>query len=247
MKLLVLVLAVFAVGSQGWMVDQSPVSDRQVEMLKNAFWDYVSKATTAADESLKQIQQSELGKEVNMFISQSSEAATRFSDALRTQVAPLTQELLQKFNKEARQMRKRLEKDMTTFTNKIKPYTQELMTDLQKQFEDLQKQAATFAETMDPETLKSTLLQKTQSMNQDLQDQMGPYTEDMRQQMEKSFGDLQSSLMALSQSFETQMNEKMVSFAPYGEEIRDKFELEAENMREQLETLWKSFSKMVKG
>ncbi|KAJ0054927.1 hypothetical protein NL108_007123 [Boleophthalmus pectinirostris] len=214
-------------------------------MLKDAFWDYVSKATTAADESLKQIQQSELGKEVNTFISQSSEAVTRFSDALRTQVAPLTQDLLQKFNKEARQMRKRLEKDLTTFTKKIEPYTQELVTELQKQIEDLQREAATFAETMDPETLKSTLIQKTESMSRDLQSQMGPYTDDMRQQMEKSLGDFQTSLMAMSQSFEAQMNEKMDSLAPYGEEIRSKLELEAENMREQLEALWKSFTKMM--
>ncbi|XP_072303280.1 uncharacterized protein [Eucyclogobius newberryi] len=214
-------------------------------MVKNAFWEYVSKATTVADESLKQIQQSELGKEVNTFISQSSEAVNRFSDAMRTQVAPLTQDLLQKLNKEARQMRKRLEKDLTTYSNKIKPYTQELLTNLQKQVEDLQKEAGTFAETMDPESLKSTLVQKSQSMNRDLQAQMGPYTEDMKQKMEKSLGDFQSSLVALSQSFETQMNERMGRLAPYGEEIRGKFELEAENVREQLETLWKSFTKMV--
>ncbi|KAK7898473.1 hypothetical protein WMY93_019326 [Mugilogobius chulae] len=243
--LVVLVLAVFAVGSHGRTVSQSPVSDQQVEMLKNAFWDYVSKATTAADESLKQIQRSELGKEVNTFISQSSEAVGRFSDALRTQVAPLTQDLLQKFNKEARQMRKRLEKDMATLSSKIQPYTQDLLSDLQKQVEELQKEAATFAESMDPENLKSALLQKTQAMNRDLQAQMGPYTQDMRQKMEQSLGDFQSSLVAMSQNFETQMKEQMGSFAPYGEEIRGKFELEAENMREQLENLWKSFTKMM--
>lgn len=37
---------------------------RQVDMVKDAFWDYVTKATVTADDSLKQIRQSELGQEV---------------------------------------------------------------------------------------------------------------------------------------------------------------------------------------
>lgn len=36
----------------------------QVEMVKDAFWDYVAKATMTAEDSLKQIRQSELGSEV---------------------------------------------------------------------------------------------------------------------------------------------------------------------------------------
>lgn len=237
--LVVLVLAVFAAAGEG-----RSVPDQQVEMMKNAFWEYVSKATTAADESLKQMTQSEFGKEINSFISQSSEAVTRFSDALRTQVAPLTQDLLHKFNRETRQMQKRLEKDLSTFSGKLKPLTDELMASLQKQAEDLQKEATTFAKTMDAESLKSSLVQKTQSMSQDLQAQLGPYV-DMKQKMEESFGDFQRSLVALSQSFEAEVNKKVDSFAPYGEEIRTKFDLEAENMRKQLETLWKSFTKML--
>lgn len=37
---------------------------RQVDMVKDAFWDYVAKATFTAEDSLQQIRQSELGKEV---------------------------------------------------------------------------------------------------------------------------------------------------------------------------------------
>lgn len=36
----------------------------QVDMVKDAFWDYVAKATTTAEDSLKQIRQSELGRDV---------------------------------------------------------------------------------------------------------------------------------------------------------------------------------------
>ena len=37
---------------------------QQVDMVKDAFWDYVAKATATAEDSLKQIRQSQLGKEV---------------------------------------------------------------------------------------------------------------------------------------------------------------------------------------
>lgn len=37
---------------------------RQVDMVKDAFWDYVATATMTAEDSLKQIRQSQLGKDV---------------------------------------------------------------------------------------------------------------------------------------------------------------------------------------
>lgn len=35
-----------------------------LDLVRDAFWDYVAKATLTAEESLKQIRQSELGQEV---------------------------------------------------------------------------------------------------------------------------------------------------------------------------------------
>lgn len=35
-----------------------------LEVVKDAFWDYVAKATLTAEDSLKQIRESELGQEV---------------------------------------------------------------------------------------------------------------------------------------------------------------------------------------
>lgn len=35
-----------------------------LDMVKDAFWDYVAKATLTAEESLKQIRESEMGQEV---------------------------------------------------------------------------------------------------------------------------------------------------------------------------------------
>lgn len=37
---------------------------QQVDMAKDAFWEYVAKATVTAEDTLKQIRESQLGKEV---------------------------------------------------------------------------------------------------------------------------------------------------------------------------------------
>lgn len=37
---------------------------QQVDMVKDAFWDYVARATATAEDSLVQIRESQLGKEV---------------------------------------------------------------------------------------------------------------------------------------------------------------------------------------
>lgn len=43
---------------------QNQQNRQQMDMVKDAFWDYVTKAGAAVDESLRQIRASELGSEM---------------------------------------------------------------------------------------------------------------------------------------------------------------------------------------
>lgn len=43
---------------------QNQQNRQQMDMVKDAFWDYVTKASTAVEESLKQIQASQLSSEM---------------------------------------------------------------------------------------------------------------------------------------------------------------------------------------
>ncbi|KAI1886298.1 hypothetical protein AGOR_G00212560 [Albula goreensis] len=47
----------------------------QMEQLKDAFWDYVAKATQTAEDTLQMIRKSELGQEVNAKITESADLA----------------------------------------------------------------------------------------------------------------------------------------------------------------------------
>ncbi|XP_073340209.1 uncharacterized protein [Pagrus major] len=252
--LVVLALAVFT-GCNANIVWQNQPR-QQVDMVKDAFWDYVAKATMTAEDSLKQIRQSQLGKEVNTLISESTDAVNKLTDALRTQVAPLTQDLMSKFTQEAEQLKTRVEKDLTAMGTRLQPFTEELVADLQRKVEELKRDAVPYANAMDPKSLKTVLLQKSQELKVQmdenvnrLQAQMVPYTEEIKEKMEQSVEEFRRSMIPLAQSFESQLTQKtqeiQQSLVPLGEELKAKLDADTQNMKRQLTGLWRSFAKLI--
>ncbi|KAF7660031.1 hypothetical protein LDENG_00289460 [Lucifuga dentata] len=252
--LVVLVLAVFT-GCNANIVAQNQPKN-QLDMVKDAFWDYVSKATLTADNSLQMIRKSEFGQEVNTLISQSTDAISKFTDALRTQVVPLTQNLLTQFSAEAEQLKSRFEKDLIGVSTRLQPYTEELKADLQRQVEQLKTDMAPYLEAMDAESLKTVLLQRSQELKgkldlsmTKLQAQMVPYTEELKEKMEQSLDEFQKTMLPLTQNFETQLTQKtqelQQTLAPYSEELKAKLDINAQNVKEQLTALWNAFTKFT--
>ncbi|XP_031151633.1 apolipoprotein A-IV-like [Sander lucioperca] len=250
MKVLV-VLALFSVCNAN-ILWQEPKSN--MDLVKDAFWDYVAKATLTAEDSLQQIRQSELGQEVNAKISQSADTVNQYIVALRAQAAPLTQDFMTQFTQEAEQLKARLEKDLTAVSTNMQPYAEEIVAHLQRQVEELKKEVAPYAESMDAEALKAVLLQKSQELKgqldksvSELQAQMVPYTDEMKQKMEQSLEEFQRSMIPLTQSFETQLTQKIQeiqqTLAQRGEELRAKLDATAQDLQAQLATLWESFKK----
>ncbi|XP_015247133.1 PREDICTED: apolipoprotein A-IV-like [Cyprinodon variegatus] len=250
MKLLV-VLVLFSVCNANILWREPPKTN--LEVVKDAFWDYVAKATQTAEESLKQIRESELGQEVNTKISQSADAVNQYIVSLQTQAAPLTQDFLTRFNQEAEQLKTRLENDLTALGSSIKPYGEQLMTSLQSRVEELKKEATPLAEAVDPEALKAVLLQKSQELKgqlesgvTQLQAHMVPHTEEVREKMEQSLQEFQGRVTSLAQSFETQVAQKsqeiQQSLVPYGEDLRASLDGSAQDLKNRLAALWASFT-----
>ncbi|KAM9824433.1 uncharacterized protein ACB057_000184 [Neosynchiropus ocellatus] len=229
---------------------------RQVDLVKDAFWDSVSKATMMAEDSLKQVRRSELGKEVNHMISQSSEAVDKIANILRSQVAPVTQDLLFRFSEQAEKLRGRLDRDLSNMGENMRPYAEEVVVHLQTQVEQLKKQAAPYAESLDAETLKAVVMEKSLEMKSQLdqnvgklQEQMGPYTEEMKQRMAAHLTEFQRSVAPLTESFQAELTKRtqvvQQNLAPYAEELRVKLHSDTKGLRKQLASLWKSFAKMA--
>ncbi|KAM9385673.1 uncharacterized protein KZ484_007179 [Pholidichthys leucotaenia] len=244
--LVVLILAVFTGCNANVMWINQPRG--QVDMVKNAFSDYVAKATKTAEETLEQIRRSELGQEVNTLIATSTDTINRLGENLRSQVASLSQDIVSKFSKEAEQLKLHLETDLGAMRTSLQPYSKQLVADFHSKMEALKKDVAPYVETMDPEALRPVLLQKSQELKaqleknmKQLQAQMGPYAKEMKEKMEQSMQEFQ-------RSFGTQMTERtqqiQESLALYAEEIRAKLDVDIQNMKEQLTALWKSFTKL---
>lgn len=169
-------------------------------------------------------------------------------------MAPLTQDFTTRLTQEAEQLRARLEKDLAAVSSNVRPYGEELVAQLQTQVDELKKEAASYADAMDPEALKTTLLQKSQELRvqldqsvSQLQAQMVPYAEEMKEKMEQSLDEFQRSMTPLAQSFESQLTQKsqevQQSLAPYGEELRAKLDSSAQDLQAQLAVLWESFTR----
>merc|ERR1712131_262623 len=156
--LVVLTLALFAFGnaSPGWEIQPKA----QLDIVTDAFWDYVAKATKTAEETVQNIKLSELGQQVNAMISESGDAVNKYTVALRGQVTPLTEDLLAKITKEGELLKTRLEQDLTTMRGQLKPYAEELTADLQKQVKELMKEVNVYVDALDSQSLRAAVLQK---------------------------------------------------------------------------------------
>ncbi|KAF3834312.1 hypothetical protein F7725_025516 [Dissostichus mawsoni] len=250
MRVLV-VLALFSVCNANVLMQVPPKTD--LDLVKDAFWDYVAKATLTAEDSVQQIRQSELGQEVSARVSASADTVNKYVVAMRAQVAPLTQDYMAQFTQEAEQLKARLEKDMTTVSTSLQPIANEMVAQLQRQVEELKKEAATYAEAMDPQALKAVLLQKSQEMREQLdksaaqlQAQMVPYTEEIKEKMEQSLEEFQRSMVPLTQTFETQVSQKtqeiQQNLAQRGEELRAQLDASAQDLQSQLSVLLEAFT-----
>uniref|UniRef100_A0A3Q1F9D8 Apolipoprotein A-IV a n=1 Tax=Acanthochromis polyacanthus TaxID=80966 RepID=A0A3Q1F9D8_9TELE len=235
--LVVLVVAVFTAGCNANIELQTP-SKQQLDMVKDAFWDHVAKATATAEDSLKKIRESELGQEFNSLIA--------------------SQDLVSTFSQEAEQLKARLEKG-------LQPYAQEMLDMLQTKLEELKKEMETSdAEALKELMLQRSQelkLQLDQSVEQ-LQTRVGPYAEEMKQKLDQGMEQLQTRMVPYAEEMKQKLQESLDGFqrsfevhvaqkaqevrkqlAPYEEELKAK--LTSENLKAQLGALWDAFSKLA--
>uniref|UniRef100_A0A3Q1AYG8 Apolipoprotein A-IV a n=1 Tax=Amphiprion ocellaris TaxID=80972 RepID=A0A3Q1AYG8_AMPOC len=247
--LVVLVIAVFTAGCNANIEFQTP-SKQQLDMVKDAFWDYVAKATATAEDSLKQIRESELGREFN--VCRLVKVILLLCSSLIT-----SQDLVSTFSQEADKLKARVEKD-------LQPYAQEMLEMLQAKLEELKKEV----ETADTEALKELLLQRSQELKlqldqsvEQLQTKMVPYAEEMKQKLDQSVEQLQTRMVPYAEEMKQKLQDSLDRFqrsfevhvaqkaqevrqqlAPYEEELKAK--LTSENLKAQLRALWDAFSKL---
>ncbi|KAA0703231.1 hypothetical protein E1301_Tti006972 [Triplophysa tibetana] len=226
----------------------------QLEQLTDAFWSYAAKATRTAEETLKMIRESQLGQDVNARLTQSADMASEYAITLKKQVDPLTEELMTKITKEAEVLRERLGQDLITVRDKLEPYADNFRSQIQQRVEDLRAAMAPYADSLDSESLKATLLQKSEELREsieqsvkELQTQLEPYTADIKEKVDQRLQEFQKTVSPMAEDLQAQIAEraKMVqqSLAPYAEDLKEKLDPYAQDLKTQLTSLYESFIK----
>ncbi|XP_017325911.1 apolipoprotein A-I [Ictalurus punctatus] len=249
---LVLVLAVLTGCQANLLYGDEPKP--QLEKLTDAFWEYVAKATHTAEDTLKTIRESQLGQEVNTRLTAGANVAIEYAVTLQKQVNPLAQDIITKFTKEAEVLKERLKQDLTTVRDKLEPYADDLKTQIQQRVEELRVAVAPYAESFDSDALKTTVLQKTEELRgsleekvKELQSQLEPYTDELRQKVDQHLQEFQKTVAPLTEDLQAKVAERATlvqqGLAPYAEDLREKLDPYAQNLKDQLTSLYESFTK----
>ncbi|KAK2903092.1 hypothetical protein Q8A67_007805 [Cirrhinus molitorella] len=221
----------------------------QLEQLTDAFWSYVAKATQTAEDTVKMIRSSQLGQEVNSRLTQSADMASEYAVTLKKQMDPMAEELMSKITKEAEVLRERLGQDLTSVRDKLEPYADNLKSQIQQRVEELRTAMAPYADSLDSETLKATLLQKSEELRgnleqsvKELQAQLEPYTADIKEKVDQRLQEFQKTVNPLTEDLQTQIRERaqMVqqSLTPYAEDLKEKLDPYAQDLQAQLTALY---------
>ncbi|KAG9355374.1 hypothetical protein JZ751_000212 [Albula glossodonta] len=185
-----------------------------MQLVTDTFWDYVAEATRIADDTLKIIRESELGQEVNTTITEGSAPSMEYKETLR-KMTPLTDDLLNKISLEAERLKVRLEKDLSTVKAQLEPYAEELKSNVHQQVEQLRQEIVPILDSLDPDNVRVTLLQKSEELKQSMeesvkvmQSQLDPHTDQLVGKVGKNLEDFTKGCQA----------------APLEDDLRDKWE-----------------------
>ncbi|XP_033976537.1 apolipoprotein A-I-like isoform X6 [Trematomus bernacchii] len=185
--LVVLALAVFTGCNANILYADAPKP--QIELLTEAFHDYVAKAKETADDTFQMIEKSQFGKHVNDLLGYGYRAASDFASAVFHQLAP------------------------TGIIHYVDIEIGRVAVQIHQRVEQLKQELAPYAESLDTEALRATLEQKSEELKQSVKDlqvhrqliqranqvqeMAAPYVEDLKVKLEPYAEDLQARLTSL--------------------------------------------------
>ncbi|XP_034089406.1 apolipoprotein A-IV-like isoform X3 [Gymnodraco acuticeps] len=179
--LVVLVLAVFTGCNANILYADAPKP--QIELLTEAFWDYVAKVTETADETLQMINKSPFFQGVIARLDQTKYVAAHSALTMHEQLPPATKDMIHNVITEAEELKGHVERELAAAQDVLKPYTDKMKVQIQQRVKLLKQELAPYAESLDTEAMRAALEQKSEELKQSVKDlhaQLGPYTDDLK-------------------------------------------------------------------
>ncbi|CAL9705169.1 unnamed protein product [Knipowitschia caucasica] len=253
MKVLaVLVLAVFTGCNANLMFADAPKP--QLDVLTDAFWEYVGKATTTADDTLQMVRSSQFGQDVSARLTESAVLAGKYATSIQEQLPPAAQDMLTKVTTEADVLRERVAQEFSSVQGQLEPYTEQMKAQIQQRVDQLKQELAPYADSMDAEGLRTALVQKSEELKasleqsvKDLQTQLGPYTDDLKVKVDQHLQDFKENVAPMTEKVQTELTQRAKQVqelaAPYVDDLREKLDPYAQDLQARLTALYESYVK----
>ncbi|XP_037532092.1 apolipoprotein A-I [Nematolebias whitei] len=253
MKVLaVLVLAVFTGCNANLFYADAPKP--QLEVMQDAFWDYVAKATQTADDTLQMIKKSQIGQDFSTRLTEGADMANQYAVTLQEQLPIGTQDMINKFTAEAEMLKERVTQELNTAREKLEPYTENIKTQMQQRVEQIKQELAPYADSLDADTLRTTLIQKSEDLKAsveqsvlELHELVGPYTDNLKGKLEPHLEEFKQKAIPVTERVHSELTQKAQQVremaAPYVEDLREKLDPYAQDLKDRLTTLYESYTK----
>ncbi|XP_061919927.1 apolipoprotein A-IV-like [Entelurus aequoreus] len=252
MKVLaVLVLAVFTGCNANVFYADAPKP--QLEVLTDAFWEYVAKATQTADDTLQMIKKTEFGQEMSARLAQGSDVANQYALTLHEQLPPAAKDLIITVSAEADALKQHVTVELNSIREKLEPYTytENMRVQVQQRVDQLQAEINQLL-AMDPETLKTELVRRTEELKAnleqsvaDLQAQLGPHTDDLKQRVDQHLLTFKERVSPLAEKVQMELTQRAQQVrdlaTPYVGELRETLDPYAQDLQDRLIALYQSF------
>ncbi|XP_035278690.1 apolipoprotein A-IV-like [Anguilla anguilla] len=255
MKLFVVLALVAFTGCQANVL-RSDEPKPQLDLVKDAFWDYFVKATKIVLDTLKTIGNSASGQQVNEKIKESVEVASQYRAIVQDQVVVFSQELHKKLSEHVEQLSESLQPDINEVRVQLEPLAEKLSTNIQQQMQKVRQVLDPYTESLDTRELKRALqrmhgkLISSLFMDQllsHLHSQLGPSTKELKKKVEERMREIDRSVSPLISLFlrEVMGNAGMLekALAPYIVDLKVRLNIFAQDLKSQLTALWESSAK----
>ncbi|XP_061073364.1 apolipoprotein A-I-like [Conger conger] len=254
MRLFVVLALVAFTGCQANVL-RSDEPQTQLGMVKDAFWDYLVKASKTALDSFTTLRESELGQQVNTRIEDSVQIARQYAAIVQDQVSIIGQEAYDKVSEQVDRLSERLQQDLRAVKAQLEPYTEQLKANIEQQVERLGQEwqeVAPYTEFVD--TLKDTLWQKSMELIRILERSLirldtllGPSTQELRdelaQQNRKFWRIVAPPVGSAINQIERRRYKLVRTLTPYVDDWNEKLDPYTKDLDSWLTSLWESFTK----
>ncbi|XP_057691254.1 apolipoprotein Eb-like [Corythoichthys intestinalis] len=216
-----------------------------MEVLTDAFWDYIAKASKTADDTLEMVMKSQFGEEINAHLAETAHVASKYASNLKEKLPLAAKGLMNKISTEADVLRNVLSRDLSLVSEQFELYSGTLKAQIEEKVEQLKQDLSTYTDNVDSDTLRATILQNSEELMSslqrsitDIESKLGPYTDDLMRQVDDHLMAFKRNIGPVTHrvqdelSFRSREVQRMV--APYAEDFKEKLDHFATDIQQQI-------------